>query len=67
MAVYNAGGFTMTDSEGLVLWAVTGQFVMRNWTYSLESRQVLGAGDELRISAKDEWSIRVSGYALTLP
>lgn len=67
VAVYNGGGFTITDGFGAVVWAVTGQYVMRNWTYSLESRQVINPEDELHLQAKDEWSFRISGYALTLP
>ena len=60
-------GFQITDAAGVTIAALLPTQATTGPLYHLELRQVLVAGDEISVvTADDGWSIRITGYVLTV-
>lgn len=61
-------GFSFTVNGQYSLYTVSAPYIVPQWQYHLDTRQVLDEGDNLDLVANDGgWSLYASGYALALP
>jgi hypothetical protein len=62
------GGLYLSDSEGAPIWSPPNGFALPRTEYRWSGRQVVNTGDNLQANSYDDgWSLRVSGFSLTLP
>jgi hypothetical protein len=63
-----AAPIILTDSSGATLFAVQAPDAFNGRVYHWEGRQVIEYPDTVSVNAGDgSWSLRISGYDLTLP
>lgn len=61
-------GFLVTDGAGVPIWGMYPPYAQNNWPYHWEGRQVIDTPQTLLFVPVDNgWSLRASGYELTLP
>jgi hypothetical protein len=65
---YPVAGFTVLDGLGGILWSEQQPWTLKGHTYQWHGSQVIGVGEHWfwRTDA-DGWSLRASGYELSLP
>lgn len=62
------GGFSVIDNVGIELYAVQAPWSVSGFTYHFTGTQTVEPFDNIYFNGVDAgWSIRVSGYQLTLP
>lgn len=63
-----AYGFRLTDNSNVLIWAVLLPYAEMSFAYHWTGRQVIEQGESLQAFFLDPaWTIRISGFALTLP